>query len=85
MEININRTPNFGGFEALQGLQRGEAGKAGRPAGTGNGPLTVTTGGVAPSEGLVEVPESALRRDDDLGRFIDPYFRQPAPPMPAFE
>ena len=85
MEININRMPNFGASEGIQGPKGGMPEKAGRPSGLGADPLTVTLGATAPSEGLVEVPESALRRDDDLGRFIDPYFRQPAPPMPAFE
>ena len=86
MEIDINRMANFGGFDGVRGLEAGGAAeKAGRHPGSVADPLSISRRATAPSEGLVEVPESALRRDDDLGRIIDPYFRLPAPPMPVFE
>ena len=36
------------------------------------------------SEPTAEVPEAALRRDDDLGKLINSIFNMPAPPMPDF-
>ena len=86
MEIDINRMANFGGFDGVQGLEAGGAAeKTGRPAGMDHRPLTVSMHGTSPSDGIMEVPDSALRRDDGLGRFIMPHFMQPAPPMPVFE
>jgi hypothetical protein len=36
------------------------------------------------SEPVAEVPESALSRDDELGRLVSTAFCLPAPPMPEF-
>ncbi len=36
------------------------------------------------SEPVADVPESALLRDDDLGRLVASAFNLPPPPMPAF-
>ena len=46
--------------------------------------LTVTTAAVAPMEGIEEVPEAALTRDDALGQHVRAAFNLPAPPMPLF-
>ena len=52
--------------------------EAGRPA------LTVSEARVSGAEALETVPESALRRDDALGRLFSAAFSLPPPPMPAF-
>ena len=46
--------------------------------------LTVTAARVAGGEAVESVPESALRRDDALGRLFSAAFSLPPPPMPAF-
>ena len=51
---------------------------AGRPA------LTVTEARVSGNEAVEAVPDSALRRDDALGRLFSAAFNLPAPPMPVF-
>ena len=52
--------------------------EAGRPA------LTVTAARVSGDEAVEAVPDSALRRDDALGRLFSAAFSLPPPPMPAF-
>ncbi len=50
-------------------------------------------GGVTVSEGVADamdisaasIPESALGRDDDIGRLVGRAFGLPPPPMPDFE
>lgn len=37
------------------------------------------------SEPLVEVPDAALSRDDELGRLVSAAFNLPTPPMPEFK
>ena len=39
---------------------------------------------VKDSEPVSEVPESALMRDDELGKLVSAAFSLPAPPMPSF-
>ena len=48
--------------------------------------LTIGEGapGLAAAEPVADVPESALTRDDDLGRLVDRAFSFPPPPMPEF-
>ena len=46
--------------------------------------LTVTEARVADAGALEAVPDSALRRDDTLGRLFSAAFSLPAPPMPVF-
>ena len=36
------------------------------------------------SEPVGEVPDTALRRDDTLGKLVNAVFNLPPPPMPAF-
>ena len=50
----------------------------------GRAALTVTAARVAGDEAVEAVPESALRRDDALGRLFSAAFTLPPPPMPAF-
>ena len=52
--------------------------EAGRPA------LTVSEARVSGADAVEAVPESALRRDDALGRLFTAAFSLPPPPMPAF-
>lgn len=51
---------------------------------TGRPALTVTEARVSGDEAVEAVPESALRRDDALGRLFTAAFSLPPPPMPAF-
>ena len=46
--------------------------------------LTVSEARVSGDEAVEAVPESALRRDDALGRLFTAAFSLPPPPMPAF-
>lgn len=46
--------------------------------------LTVTEALVSGDAAVEAVPESALRRDDELGRLFSAAFSLPPPPMPAF-
>ncbi len=46
--------------------------------------LKVTEARVSGDEAVEAVPESALRRDDALGRLFTAAFSLPPPPMPAF-
>ena len=40
--------------------------------------------GLASSEPVGEVPDTALQRDDALGKLVSAVFNLPPPPMPAF-
>ena len=46
--------------------------------------LKVTEARVSGADATEAVPESALRRDDALGRLFSAAFALPPPPMPAF-
>ena len=46
--------------------------------------LTVSEARISGADGVDAVPESALRRDDALGRLFSAAFSLPPPPMPAF-
>ena len=60
------------------------------PSGTATKPqeatsgLTVTEARVSDLDATEAVPDSALRRDDPLGRLVSAVFSFAAPPMPAF-
>ena len=87
MNIDFNRMPHVGGggFDGVHGPQGGKPEKAGGPAGHASAPLTVTTGAVGPSDGIAEVPESALRRDDRLGQLMALAFSLPGAERPVFD
>ena len=80
--VNIGRNPVAAGQAAAPATPQG-------PADTGafrnaDG-LTVTQAPAAPEDiAAAEIPESALSRDDDLGRLVSSAFALPAPPMPDF-
>ena len=90
MEINFNR--NAGGM-AVVGLEAGGFGVDAAKPTTGTGSarlssdLTIRTAssGIASSEPVGEVPESALSRDDELGKLVNFAFNLSAPPMPSFD
>lgn len=85
MEINLNGNFNIGrdfGTIQLQAL----AGKA-ETAAKASSTLGVRTSEVdvlRQSEPVMDVPESALKRDDELGRLVSRAFNLPPPPMPDF-
>ncbi|MBQ9726169.1 MAG: hypothetical protein IJV65_01525 [Kiritimatiellae bacterium] len=54
------------------------------PRASGKPALVVTDARTDALDAAGEVPESALRRDDALGRLFSAAFALPAPPMPAF-
>ena len=83
MDISINsRHPSVTDPATFQKAPATEAAKGSdRPA------LVVTEARADSVSGLdaaEEVPETALRRDDALGRLMASVFALPAPPMPAF-
>ena len=51
-----------------------------------DGLLSVTTAPASPEDiAAAEIPESALSRDDDLGKLVGGAFNLPPPAMPAFD
>ena len=88
MEINLNISGN--GFGNV-GIGRETVGAANvASGGRADGTLSVTNaevrlGGIAASEPTAEVPDSALVRDDALGKLVNSAFSMPPPAMPAFE
>ena len=85
MEIDFNRSPNIGGLGNLQGADFGSAEKTGRHLMSAPDPLTITDRRLSPTDGIQEVPESALRRDDPVGLLMGLGFRDPSPEMPVFD
>ena len=88
MEINLtNRNiGNLGlgqGIPDMQGVDAGlsaqDAQKPGTPA------FTITNAAASPEAvEAATIPESALSRDDDLGKLVSAAFNLPPPPMPNF-
>lgn len=79
MDISFNpRSTPVAPPVATPRAEAAPAKEAGRPA------LTVTEARVSGGESVEAVPESALRRDDALGRLFTAAFSLPPPPMPAF-
>lgn len=84
MEISLNR--NNGGLEVSKfgGLELDQASK--HPNIQTSKPLTITHGAATPEEiAAAEIPDSALTRDDSLGKLVGQAFNLPPPPMPAFQ
>ena len=88
MEINLNNgsIANLGlgrGLPDVQGAGAGhEAQTARKPGAAG---FTITSSAAAPEDvEAAAIPESALSRDDDLGRLVSAAFNLPPPPMPDF-
>ena len=88
MEINLSN--NIGVRQNLDGFQVGSpAPKVEHAVTTENRPTASelwlsTFDPVKGSEPTTEVPESALMRDDALGKLVGAAFNLAAPPMPAF-
>ena len=90
MEINLsnNGLSNIGaGREALDAAAIG----IGQEAKVGSGvkpqdAVTITNAprGVSSAEPVFDVPDSALSRDDALGKLVTAAFNLPPPPMPDF-
>ena len=81
MDISINRNPNIdkSQFEQTEPAAQQSA-KPERPV------LSITHAQVSSEDTVgLDVPESALRRDDELGNLVNAAFSLPAPPMPKFE
>lgn len=47
-------------------------------------PSSVQSTGPASAEPVMDIPDSALSRDDELGNLMNAAFNFPAPPMPNF-
>lgn len=93
MEINLGN--NIGMRQGTDGFQvSGKEAEVGKTAASGIHQSTseFRTSGlgldafnpVKDSEPISEVPESALSRDDELGKLVGAAFNLQAPPMPAF-
>ena len=79
--MDISFTPRSAPVPASPATPRTDAAPAkdaGRPA------FTVTETRVSGADALEAVPDSALRRDDAIGRLFSAAFALPPPPMPAF-
>ena len=92
MEINVN-SKSFGmggiGREAFDanavGAGTGATGAdAAREARDAVRFSRVQTVGLDSSEPVAEVPDTALLRDDALGKLVSAAFNLPSPPLPAF-
>ena len=89
MEINLNNNGigNLGmgqGITDIQGVDAGLVAKNAQKAGAA-APLTITEAMASPEDvEAAAIPESALSRDDDLGKLMDKAFNLPPPPMPTF-
>lgn len=93
--MNINFSNNFSGNigvgrETIGPKVDGASRAAQSPTTSGASRLAsnLTIGeepaGIASAEPVSEVPESALDRDDALGKLVNSAFCLPAPPMPNF-
>ena len=89
MDINLNRNfnGNIGVRPDMQGIggvggAADETNKASRTAAN----LTVGKGvdALTSAEPTADVPDSALTRDDQLGKLVNAAFGLQAPPMPSF-
>ena len=86
MEINLNNNGigNLGMGQGITDMQGVVAAKNAQKAGAA-APLTITEAMASPEDvEAAAIPESALSRDDDLGKLMDKAFNLPPPPMPTF-
>lgn len=87
MEINLNGN-NFGigrDFASLSAqVASGQKEVASAKTASQLGVRTSELDLLAKSEPVLDVPESALSRDDDLGALVAKAFNLPPPPMPNF-
>ena len=81
--MNISFNPNVSKTAAPAATP--DAAPAKSPAAPSALDLTVTQAPASPEDiAAATIPESALSRDDDLGRLVSSAFNLPAPPMPPF-
>ena len=83
MDISINRNQNINKSQFEQTasvVPQNQNARTERPA------LSITHATVAADDGIdIDVPESALTRNDTLGNLVSSAFNLPAPPMPKFD
>ena len=86
MEINLNGNFNVArDFGAIQSQQAQSAQtKAASQQSSALGVRASEVDVLRQSEPVMDVPESALKRDDELGRLVNRAFNLPPPPMPDF-
>jgi len=88
MEINLNsgNIGNLGAGRGISDMQGVDAGLAAQDAQKPGAPVFTITEAVASPEDVeaAAIPESALSRDDDLGKLVTTAFNLPPPPMPNF-
>ena len=75
--------PSLSTASTLPAASTTPTGAASKPRETTSG-LTVTETRVSDLDATEAVPDSALDRDDPLGRLVSSAFSLPPPPMPAF-
>jgi hypothetical protein len=81
--MNISFNPNVSKTAAPE--VRPEAAPAKSSAAPSVPDLTITQAPASLEDiAAATIPESALSRDDDLGRLVSSAFNLPAPPMPSF-
>ena len=83
MNLSINTTAaSMQSITALSGTEAASKAAETRPA---SNSLTITSHETAPEEiSAANIPESALVRDDALGKLFSSAFTLPAPPIPEF-
>ena len=82
--MNISQLNPFRGPVSVSDPQNtAPAPAAQRPAGNDRG-LTITEAPVAGSEGVAEIADAALTRDDPLGKLMAQAFNLQPPSMPQF-
>ncbi len=91
MEINLNGK-GFGNVGlGLETMNANGAERVAQPKDFGagretKGAVTITNApiGISSAEPVIDVPDSALSRDDALGKLVSAAFNLQPPPMPAF-
>ena len=88
MEINLTNSNigNLGLGQGIPDMQGVDAGLAAQdPQKPGTPAFTITNAAASPEDvEAATIPESALSRDDDLGKLVSAAFNLPPPPMPNF-
>ena len=92
MEVNLNNqmAAEWNARQAALGAQEGldagsETSGAPRTARLASSGLSISESPAAPEDvSAAALPDSALSRDDDLGKLVSSAFALPPPPMPNF-
>ncbi len=85
MEINLNTSNiSFGNLAGIADTKAAEATE--KKSAFPSGGLKITNGAASAEDvQAAGIPESALSRDDALGKLMSQAFNLPPPPMPKFE